>query len=722
MLDRPIAGVIRFGVFEVDLRSGHLRKRGVRVPLQEQPFRILARLLEHPGELVTREVLRQDLWPADTFVDFEHGLNAAVKRLRDALGDSAESPRLVETLPRRGYRFIAPVDGVVRQAEDGVLRRQALRRGLLAAAGVLLLAALSAWAAGWLPSRDARHGRATGEFPYPRTAVAVLPLENRSTDPAFAYLAGGLHDELLTQLSKVSAISTRGRASVREYAGTSKSTRQIAEELRVGALVTASVQVVRDRLRINVELVDAATGQPLWTERYDRSLDDVFAVQSDIAQQIVSAIGAALGPDHRRALAEAPTANAEAYRLYLQGLDSSQRGGWERQDLESAQLFYEHATALDPTFALAHAALAGVHRHMRWFRHDRSSDRLTWQRQAAEAAVRLAPDLPQARVAVAQLYTAGRPGQRQLTAAHAELDAATRSAPNDARLAFLLAGSHRRLGNWDQAHEACARALQLNPRGVDVMIDCGFTHLMTRDYSQAEQLFDQALELAADARLAGVLKGWTSLRWHGRMDTFLTSLERLPDNADLAGAGSGAAQRASLMLLQRNADGLGDLVRSRPENAFDALWFYLPTSLYEAWAHQLGGDRARARLGFGSARALLDSAIRATPDDWRFHAARGLAFAGLGDKAEAVRDARWLAESVEYREDALFGPAVREFRAMILAQAGETEAALAEVERLLATPSFVSVHTLRLDPRWDPLRAHPRFHALLVQDASPGRS
>jgi tetratricopeptide (TPR) repeat protein len=470
-----------------------------------------------------------------------------------------------------------------------------------------------------------------------------------------------------------------------------------------------------------VELVDAATDQPLWADRYDRSLDDVFAVQSDIAQQVVGAIGTVLGQDHRRALAEAPTANPEAYRLYLQGREYSRRPGYRREDLASAQQLFERALALDPKFALAYADLSVVHGQMHWFKYDPSAHRAAEHRRTAEAAFALAPDRPEVRAAIGVFHYHGR---RAYVEALAELETALIGLPNDAWLVSQIGYVHRRAGNWDAALAAFERAADLDPRNVDLLHDLGAsTYRLTRRYADAVRLFDRALTLAPDLHVAAVLRGWTHAQVTGQLDALRSTLDRVPDHTDLAWLGSAATQRANLLLWERNADALLKHLEGIRSSFVDGgQGFSGPKALYAAWAHALRGDREAARAAFEAARRVLDQALREVPEDWRLHAASGLVDAGLGHRAEALRAAQWLAESAEYRTDAVVGQAVREHRAMVLAQAGELDAALQEVERLLTRPSYVTAHTLRLDPRWDPIRAHPRFKTLLVKHAVPDGS
>ena len=550
---------------------------------------------------------------------------------------------------------------------------------------------------------------------YARTAIAVLPFQNLSAQGPHAYFAGGLHDELLTQLSKVAALKVISRTSVMGYESTKTPLRQIASELGVGSVVEGSVQIEGSRLRVNVQLIDAATDAPVWAERYDRTLDDAFAIQSDVAQRIVAAVGAALSDAEQQRLAAVPTANAEAYRLYLQGREYLIRPGFLRRNEEIAQQLFETALARDPGFALAHAALSEVHGRMFWFRYDPSPARAARQRAEAEAALRLAPELPQAHVAMGLAHFWGRRDYRR---ALEEFRVALKGLPNDARVWQLIGTVHRRLGNWDEVLAAFEKATQLNPRDAQLFFGFGgYTYQLMHRYADAVRAYNRALTLVPDLYDAALAKGWTYVRWQGQLDTLRAALSQVPTAAELGPRGTRAALYVQLLHWERNADSLLQVLTMARAPVFEGQDFLLPSSLYAAWAHRLHGDRPAARAAFDSARVLLDSVLRELPDDWRVHAARGLALAGLGRRDETLQETRWLQQSVVYREDALQGPQVAEDRARILAQAGEVEAALDEIERLLAGPSWLSVHTLRLDPLWDPIRDHPRFKALLAKYA-----
>src|SRR2546428_3808102 len=301
---RPSHGTVRFGAFELDLRASELRKQGAKVKLQEQPFQILQALLQRAGEIVTREELQQKIWPSDTFVDFDHGLYNAIKRLREALGDSAETPRFVETLSRRGYRFIGKIEC------------------------------------------DAPRMR----------SLAVLPLENLSHDPQQEYFAEGLTDALITTLAKIGELRVVSRTSVMHYKGARKPLREIARELQVDAIVEGTVLRAGHRVRITAQLIDAARETHLWAESYERDLRNILALQSEEAQPIAREVQVQLTPQERADLAQVHPVDPQAYEAYLQG-----RYYWNRrsgEEIPRAIQYFQQAIAKDPTYAAAYSGLA----------------------------------------------------------------------------------------------------------------------------------------------------------------------------------------------------------------------------------------------------------------------------------------------------------------------------------------------------------------------------
>lgn len=354
-----------FGGFELDARSGELRKDGRSLRLAEQPLQILLLLLARPGELVSREEVRQALWTADTFVDFDVGLNSAIKRLRDALGDSAEHPRFVETLPRRGYRFIAPVEVVTAAApaeaplpvaahpEPPPLPAPRPRPVWLAA--VVVVAAL----AGVGTLAYTRAHRRPGPPP-PIRSIAVLPFENLSADPEQEYFVDGMTDAVTTDLAQVRALRVISRTSVMQYKKTRKPLPRIAEELGVEAVVEGAVLRVGDRVRVTAQLIYAPTDTHLWARDYEREVRDVLSLQREVAGAIAQAIEVKVQPGEQRRLAATGPVDPEAYEAYLKG-----RFYWRTRSEEGklkAERFFQQAIAKDPKYAPAYSGLSDTYR------------------------------------------------------------------------------------------------------------------------------------------------------------------------------------------------------------------------------------------------------------------------------------------------------------------------------------------------------------------------
>jgi TolB-like protein/DNA-binding winged helix-turn-helix (wHTH) protein/Tfp pilus assembly protein PilF len=358
---------LRFGVFEADLRTGELTKHGKRLRLQQQPFRLLAMLLEKPGELVTREELRGRLWP-QTIVDFDHGLNKAISKIREALGDSAENPRFVETVARRGYRFLAEVAVVHDQQPEAVAGDLALLGdpGLHPLIDVGTSPRQPPRAFAWRPfgfrlarelatslSRILYPGRHTSPTIH---SLAVLPLEDLSSDASQNYFADGMTDELITRLGQISALRVISRTSVMTYKSVRKPLAEIARELNVEAVVEGSVMRFGDRVRITAQLIQVPADRHMWAQSYEGDLRDTLALQSRVARAIVEQIRATLNRQEQAALEKSKAVNPEAYEAYLKG-----RYFWNKRSgdgLKKAIEYFSRAVETDPTYAEAYSGLA----------------------------------------------------------------------------------------------------------------------------------------------------------------------------------------------------------------------------------------------------------------------------------------------------------------------------------------------------------------------------
>jgi TolB-like protein/DNA-binding winged helix-turn-helix (wHTH) protein/Tfp pilus assembly protein PilF len=355
--------VIRFGSFEADLHTQELRRRGTLLRLPSQSFQVLQMLLEQRGTLVTRDELRAALWPSDTFVDFDHGLNAAVNRLREALGDSADRPRWIETLPRRGYRFIAPVERSPDSAEAAVVDHQKRPKPIFQrrwiAIVLLVPIMIGAVAAALLLGLNVRgwRSRLLSGPPKPKIqALAVLPLANLSGDPEQEYFADGMTDSLITELGKISSPRVISRQSIMQYKGSKKGLPEIARELNVDAVLEGAVKHSGDRVKITVHLAQASPERQLWAQEYDRSIRDALSLQGEIARAIADEIQVKLTPEERTRLAVSRSVDPEAQDNYLRGLYFASKG--TELGSQTAIAHFKTAIEKEPTYAPAYAELA----------------------------------------------------------------------------------------------------------------------------------------------------------------------------------------------------------------------------------------------------------------------------------------------------------------------------------------------------------------------------
>jgi TolB-like protein len=432
--ERPL----RFESFELDVRSRELRKGKERIRLQEQPFEILRLMLEHPGDVVTREELARRLWPDGTFVDFEHSLNAAVKRLRAALGDDADNPRFVETLPRRGYRFIASLGG----------------------------ATLA------MPPATPDYTPATPDY---KARLAVLPFANLSGDASQEYFSDGLTEEMILQLGRLGRgrIGVISRSSSGLFKGTARRAREIGEILRADYLLEGSVRREADRVRITAQLVDASSESHLWTDVYERNLTDCITVQAEVAARIAQSLAIELLPEQPVRASH----DASAYQTYLKG-----RYYWNLpgdQGFEQAVVYFGQACASDPNFAAAYADLARTHTARAEYYNLTPRTSLEIARPFAERALALDPHLSHAHGAVANIramldwdWEGAEAGLRQAIALNPSSDGAHRW------YGLLLAG----LGRSTEAVRESQRARELDPLCLVVGTSAAWTQYMAGDY------------------------------------------------------------------------------------------------------------------------------------------------------------------------------------------------------------------------------------------------
>jgi TolB-like protein len=517
------------------------------------------------------------------------------------------------------------------------------------------------------------------------------------------HFAAGLQDELLTQLTKVASLRVVGRTSVDEYGGSEKPVEQIARELGVRSVALGSVQVDGERLRVIIRLVDANTRQDLWGEHYDRTLEDAFLVQSEIARQIVSALGTRLTAAEAGAIAEAPTANPEAYQLFLQGRDYHRRPGLLRQNLLVAERLYGEAIVLDSTFGPAHAALARVILDRYMAKYEFSPERLALGRGEAEIAVRLSPELPEARLAAGLVLTMEDRNEDALR----EFRAGLAIAPNHPDLWFGIGQVHARRGKWDSTIAAINNALQYDPRASNLLQKLGDTYHVLHRYPEAIAAYRRELVLAPDLVQPHLSLAWSYVLATGQIDTLRAALTGVPLSADMGlGAGTVLGDRLTLATMEGKPDSVLALVRAAGVDVQSHWYRTLP-------AYRKLGRMAAYHATLDSLDRLNEKALREHPDYSGLHETRGTIAALRGRRASALRETQWLGEKA-----AVNPPHVtnwRAGRARIFMLAGEMDSAIAELDSLLSGPSLTTVHYLPLDPWWEPITSGPRFPALLAK-------
>lgn len=458
--------VIGFGVYEFNVVTRELRKNGMRLRLEGQPLTILEMLVERPGELVTREEMQNKLWPGDTFVDFEHSLNAGVKRLRAILSDSPEHPRYIETQARRGYRFIASVDrrGVYAQAPAevppaSVKTAQAgltARSWSLVATIALCIVGLLGW--GWhrWPNRSI-----AAPVPVIRS-LAVLPLENLSGDPSQEYFADGMTEEVIGRLSMIGGLRVISRTSVTRFKNTKLLAPEIARTLGVDALVEGSVTREGNRIRVHAQLIRASTDEHFWSETYDRELRDTLALESEVAQSIARKVQVTITGKERARLVGAREISPEVYESYLKGREEVSRA-YSRAEIERSLAYFEEAIRKDPTFAPAYVGLADAYGGLGLVVVGAMPPRDAREKviSAARKALELDPDIPEAHAQLAFAYMQ----HWQWRDAEAEYRRALELNPNDAAAYGGFGGWLMVQGRTDEALAMSRRAVELDPLG-----------------------------------------------------------------------------------------------------------------------------------------------------------------------------------------------------------------------------------------------------------------
>jgi TolB-like protein/DNA-binding winged helix-turn-helix (wHTH) protein/Flp pilus assembly protein TadD len=522
--DDRARGRLTFGVFELDLRAGELRKRGLRVRLQQQPFQVLALLIEHAGQVVSREDLQKAVWPADTFVDFDHGLNKTINKIREALGDSAESPRFVETVARRGYRFIAdvrivdaaaaaaavpavPVPAVAKSPDrhDATLPSVAARSGRFSGwqISALILFVVAAGVVAWklLPGPGSPAIR----------SLAVLPLESLSSDASQEYFADGMTEQLISDLGHISALRVISRTSVMGYKHTRKSLPQIARELNVDGVVEGTVLRSGDTVRITAQLIEGAADRQVWSQSYEGELRDALALQGRVARAIADEIRINVNPSEQATLNRRAVVDPAAYESYLKG-----RYFWNKRTadgLKVALAYFNQAVDEDAGYAQAYSGLSDTYALLGDWQYAvmTPKEALPKAKAAATKALELDPALGEAHNSLAVCLDGF---DWNFDGAGKEFQRAIDLNPGYATAHHWYAWHLALLRRYDEAIAEMRKAATLDPLSLVITADLAELLALAHSYDESIVWSRKAVELDPDFGLAHNHLGQAYLQKH----------------------------------------------------------------------------------------------------------------------------------------------------------------------------------------------------------------
>jgi len=557
---------------------------------------------------------------------------------------------------------------------------------------------------------------AVGFFVLPRASahkidksIAVLPFQNLSDDPQNAYFADGIQDDVLTSLSKIGDLRVISRTSVMQYRDKAANVRDIGKALGVSNVLEGSVRRAGNKVRVNVQLIDANSDEHVWANDYDRDVTDVFAIQSDLAQKIAEALQAKLSPGEKSMMERKPTENGEAYLAFVQAHNLS-CAFEDLEKLKQSEQLYARAIELDPNFALAIARYSQLES---WFLHDidRTPERREKARTLAERALQLQPDLPEAHLALGFSYYYG---DNNYDAALREFEIAQRGLPNESEVYLAIGAIQRRQGKWAESTANLQKAASLNPKDTWPLQNLAFNYQMLRDFRKANQTVDHALAL--DPKAFGLLevKSKLAIVENGDFGVAERALAAL-QSANISNAEKlkAANARADIFLLERKYQEGLQAAENLPDDQIAAFPGHLWSKYYYiGFARKALHDDTGARAAFLKAKTTLEDQLKRSPDNPDIHIQLAKVLAFLSEKDSALAEAQRATELMP-QCDALGGLEIMSGVAEVYATLGENDRAIEILDGLLSRPSGVTAQALKVNPIWDPLRNDPRFQGLI---------
>jgi len=545
-------------------------------------------------------------------------------------------------------------------------------------------------------------------------SIAVLPFENLSDEKENAYFADGIQDDVLTNLSKIGDLKVISRTSVMPYRGKTSNIREIGKALGVASILEGSVRRAGNRVRVNVQLIDATTDKHIWANDYDRDLTDVFAIQTDLAHEIANALQAKLSDTEKARMERKPTENGEAYLAFVQ----AQNLGCAVEDfdkLKQSEQLYERAIQLDPNFALA---LARSSLLQSWIVHtfDRTPERREKARTLAERALQLQPDLPEAHLALGSSYYYG---DNNYDAALKEFEIAQRGLPNESEVYLAIGAIQRRQGKWGESTANLEKAASLNPKDTWPLQNLALNYQMQRNFDAANKTVDRALQINPTGIGLWEIKVKLAIAEKGDFSVYEQAMQKgksfpMSNEERLKIVGS----EANLLLLQRKYDQLLQLGEKFPDDSFAAVPGSLGMKYFAIGIAQKGlGDDTAARTALVKAKNILEEQLKQKPDDADLHVGFAKVLAWLGEKDAAIAEAQRAMDLRPESKDAFEGPQITEQVAQVYTILGDNARAIELLDGLLSRPSEVTLHALKLNPAWDPLRNDIGFQALFTKYA-----
>ena len=599
-----------------------------------------------------------------------------------------------------GWVFDVTPQGI--QATPTVAPRKQLRRNLflLVAIGVIISAA-------------------TGFFVLPRAvahkvdkSIAVLPFENFSDDKENAYFADGIQDDVLTNLSKIGDLKVISRTSVLPYRGKASNVREIGKALGVATILEGSVRRIGNRVRVNVQLINADTDEHIWAEDYDRDLTDVFAIQTDLSQKIANELRAKLSPSEKAQMTRKPTENGEAYLAFVQAHNLSCVFE-DFEKLKQGEQLFERAIELDPNFALAVARYSQLES---WILHnnERTVERRQKARTLANRALQLQPELPEAHLALGFSYYYG---DNNFAAALKEFEIAQRGLPNESEVYLAIGAIQRRQGKWSESRASLEKAVSLNPKDMWSLQNLSFNYAMLRNYDAAIKTIDRALAVDPTALEPLEVKSKLAIAGSGDFsfaEKAFESVKSLPLTTEQKIKVAGG--RANVFLLERRYNEGLQTAEGLPDDGLAILSGGLCTKYYLiGFARKSLHDDNGARAAFLKAKSAAEQQLKRSPDAADLHIQLAKVLAYLGEKEAALAEAQRATELQPESKDAFGGPEITAGVAEVYAILGDKERAIEILDGLLNRPSSITVQFLKVNPIWDSLRNEPDFQALLTR-------